>query len=167
MIVGVLSDTHLSGRSRGLPRTMMTAFREVDVILHAGDWVTLDVYEELSKLAPVYGVAGNGDPEAIVQRFGLKTTVECGGVRIGLVHGHTGPGKTTPERAIRAFADDKPDLIVFGHSHIPLLEKSGQTVLFNPGSPTAKRRQPAYSYGLVTINGTAFEAKHVFFADPL
>ncbi|MEF3304929.1 metallophosphoesterase family protein [Paenibacillus sp. GYB003] len=165
MIVGVVSDTHVPGKSRGLPRELIEGICRADAIVHAGDWLTLDVYEELSAIAPVYGVAGNGDGDEIVRRFGWKTTVELGGVRIGIVHGHTGKGRSTPERARLAFADERPDLIVFGHSHIPLLEREGPTVLFNPGSPTDKRRQPRYSYGIVTIRGGSFEAEHRFFSN--
>lgn len=166
MLIGVVSDTHLTGRSVRLPAALVETFRRVDAIVHAGDWVTADVYDELVKLAPVHGVAGNGDGEALVRRFGLKKSLELGGVRIGLVHGHVGPGRTTPERARLAFRDERPDLILFGHSHIPLLEKHGETVLFNPGSPTRKRRQPQYSFGLVAIENGKFRAEHVFFSDP-
>ncbi|TMV52133.1 metallophosphoesterase [Paenibacillus mesophilus] len=163
MIIGVVSDTHLSTRARKLPSVLMEGLRHADVIIHAGDWFTTDVYEELSALAPVVGVAGNGDGDDIINRFGMKRTVEYEGVRIGIVHGHEGPDRSTPERARLAFRDDPQDLIVFGHSHIPLLEKIGDTVLFNPGSPTDKRRQLKYSFGIVTARNGTFEAEHRYY----
>lgn len=164
MRIGIVSDTHLAA-GRSLPEALVEGLRGTDAILHAGDWFSPDVYERLAELAPaVYGVAGNGDGDEIVRLFGMKTTVELAGVRFGIVHGHEGPGKTTPERARLAFRGAMPDLIVFGHSHIPLLERSDGTALFNPGSPTDKRRQPAYSYGIVTIEGGRFRAEHCFYA---
>ncbi|WP_409347026.1 metallophosphoesterase family protein [Paenibacillus sp. MBLB4367] len=163
MIIGIVSDTHITGRARSLPDALVQGLRQVDAIIHAGDWVTMEVAEELSKFAPIHGVAGNGDGEELVRRFGRKTIVEFQGVRIGIVHGHEGPGKSTPERASRAFHDERTDLIVFGHSHIPFMERNGQTVLFNPGSPTDKRRQPDYSFGMLTIHDGKFSVNHHFF----
>jgi putative phosphoesterase len=165
MKIGIVSDTHLSGGGRKLPHALIEGLRDCDAILHAGDWVAMDVYEELSRLAPVYGVAGNGDGEELIRRFGMKRTVEFGGVRIGIVHGHEGTGRTTPERALLAFRDDPQHLIVFGHSHIPLSERRGETLLFNPGSPTDKRRQPNYSFGLVMIHGGSLHAEHRYYSD--
>lgn len=167
MKIGVVSDTHLSGRGRKLPEALLDAFRQADVIVHAGDWVSMDVYEQLAAIAPVYGVAGNCDGEELIRKFGFVRNVECSGVRIGIVHGHEGPGRTTPERARLAFRDDPPDLIVFGHSHIPYMERAGQTLLFNPGSPTDKRRQPLYSFGIVTVaEGGGLQAEHRYFSAP-
>lgn len=164
MIIGVVSDTHLTGRSRKLPPVLIEGLRLADAILHAGDWMTLDVYEELSRIAPVQGVAGNGDGEEIIRHFGMKRVAVCEGIRIGIVHGHEGTGRTTPERARRAFLEDPPDIVVFGHSHIPLKEQAGSVLLFNPGSPTDKRRQPLYSYGLIHIRDGEFTAEHHFFS---
>lgn len=160
--IGIISDTHMPGRGRKLPESLIESFRGVDAILHAGDWLTMDVYEQLAALAPTDGVSGNGDGDDIVRRFGWKKLLEIGGVRIGIVHGHEGPGKTTPERALLAFRGERPDLIVFGHSHIPYHQREGPTLLFNPGSPTDKRRQPHGSYGIVTIRDGSIEAEHRF-----
>jgi predicted phosphodiesterase len=80
-------------------------------------------------------------------------------VRIGVTHGHLGPGRTTEERATRAFEDEgetRPDAIVFGHSHIPMIRHlPGGRWLINPGSPTDKRRQPDYTWALMEIEGGA------------
>lgn len=164
MIVAVVADTHLKEAGK-LPAALRKGLHGVDLIVHAGDWVSMDVVRELSELAPVEGVAGNGDGEAIARRFGKRKLLELEGIRCGLVHGHEGVGRTTPERALRAFRDDRPELIVFGHSHIPLLEQAGETTLFNPGSPTDKRRQTAYSFGIVNIRGGKWTAEHRFYTD--
>ena len=96
--------------------------RGIDRILHAGDWTDPLAVDLFEALAPVHGVAGNNDGPALHERFGTRRVVEVQGVRFGLTHGHLGPGATTPERAVRAFADE-PGLaaIVFGHSHIPVV----------------------------------------------
>jgi hypothetical protein len=166
LIVGILSDTHLPARGKQLPETLLERFRGADLILHAGDWLNMDVYETLSALAPVEGVAGNGDGDDIVRRFGKKKLLELAGIRVGLVHGHEGPGRTTPERAFAAFRVEKPDLVVFGHSHIPYLSEAEGTLLFNPGSPTDKRRQPRYSFGILTIRNGQFSVEHCYFDKP-
>lgn len=164
MLIGVVSDTHITGRGRKLPPVLIEGLSQVDAIIHAGDWMTLDVYEELSKLAPVQGVAGNGDGDEVSRYFGMKRIADYAGIRIGIVHGHEGPGKTTPERARLAFRDDTPDIVVFGHSHIPMQKRAGSVLLFNPGSPTDKRRQPLYSYGLIHIRDGEFAAEHRYFS---
>ena len=161
--IGVLSDTHIHARGKQLPDPLLARFREADFILHAGDWISMDVYEKLSQLAPVDGVAGNVDGEEILKRFGKKKLLQFEGVRIGVVHGHEGTGRTTPERAISVFREERPELIIFGHSHIPYLAKMENALLFNPGSPTDKRRQPRYSFGIVTISGSQISAEHIYF----
>jgi putative phosphoesterase len=79
--------------------------------------------------------------------------VEVDGRRLGLVHGDRGPGRTTPERAARAFAAGEVDVVCFGHSHIPLVERLADGRLFvNPGSPTDRRRQPRFSWALLEVS---------------
>jgi putative phosphoesterase len=163
MKIGVISDTHMPKRAKHLPKKLIQGLEGVDFIIHAGDWQTLDVYNELKKLAPVDGVAGNVDGEEIVERFGHKKKLTFGRFTIGIVHGH-GTRKTTENRALDAFIDDPVDLIIFGHSHIPLYKDCGGVWLFNPGSPTDKRRQAQFSYGVLTID-TELKVKHVYFDD--
>ena len=131
------------------------------MILHAGDWQNLDVFFELSAYTETIGVAGNVDPWEIVDRFGKKKIVTVENLKIGIVHGD-GTGKTTEQRAVEAFAEDEVDLIVFGHSHIPLMKEINGVTLFNPGSPTDKRRQPQYSFGLLEV-GEKWTVQHIFF----
>jgi len=163
MLIGVVSDTHIPKRAKRLPAALLEGLREVELILHCGDWSAEEAYRALSAIAPVYGVAGNTDGPDLVARFGWRQVVETGGLRIGIVHGHAGVGKTTPDRAYGAFADDPPDAVVFGHSHVPFLARRDGTLLFNPGSPTDKRRQSRYSFGLLAAAGGKAEARHVYF----
>jgi putative phosphoesterase len=161
MRLGIVSDTHIPGKARLLPTGFLKDMENVDYILHAGDWNTLDVYEELSQLAPVDGVAGNTDGFEIVSKFGYQKILEFGSKKIGIVHGN-GMRGTTVDNAIGAFKDEVVDCIVFGHSHIPLIKMDNGILLLNPGSPTDKRRQPQYSYAIVEIT-EQLEARHVFF----
>lgn len=149
MRIGVLSDTHVPGRARALPPVLFEAFDGVDMILHAGDLVSTRVLVELEAIAPVVAVRGNMDPPELARQLPKQRELLLEGVKIGLIHGD-GPGARRPaERALAAFPD--ADCIVFGHSHVPMCERRGRTLLFNPGSPTDRRRQPQHSYGFLTL----------------
>jgi putative phosphoesterase len=159
--IAIVSDTHLPRFGRALPAALVAGIREagVEQIVHAGDWTQPLAVDLLGALAPVDGVAGNNDGPELHERFGTRRVMDVAGARVGVTHGHLGPGATTPERAQRAFARER-DLaaIVFGHSHIPLIRPptgpSG-TWLVNPGSPTDRRRQPRFSWALMTVEGGA------------
>ncbi|MEQ6378187.1 metallophosphoesterase [Bacillaceae bacterium S4-13-56] len=157
----VLSDTHMPKKANTLPDVLTKPLTEVDLIIHAGDWQTTDVYEELKKYAPVIGVYGNVDSDPIKELVKDKEIIEVEGYEIGITHGH-GERGTTEKRVLGTFEKDELDMIIFGHSHLPYLKFYKKTLLFNPGSPTDKRKLPFYSYGLLTIDG-GIEAKHVFF----
>lgn len=150
MRIALLADTHLPRFGRALPRALVEGLREhgVELILHAGDWTAPFAVDLLAGIAPVEGVAGNNDPTELVERFGQRRVVGVGGARLGLTHGHLGVGRTTPERALAAFADTEGLVAVcFGHSHIPVVERlpDGRWLL-NPGSPTDRRRQPRFTW---------------------
>lgn len=157
----ILSDTHIPARAKQLPKTLLDACGEADLILHAGDWQNLDVFFELSAYTETIGVAGNVDPWEIVDRFGKKKILALENLKIGIVHGD-GTRKTTEQRALEAFVEDEVDLIIFGHSHIPMMKEINGVTLFNPGSPTDKRRQPQYSFGILET-GEEWNLRHVFF----
>jgi hypothetical protein len=149
--------------AKQLPSGLVRELESADLILHAGDWTSEEVYESLSRYAPTEGVAGNNDGEAIIRKFGYRKKLQCENVTIGIVHGHSFiAGRTALQEALSAFAPDEVDVIVFGHSHIPYNEKHGNILLFNPGSPTDKRRQPRYSFGIMEISGSRIKAWHVY-----
>ena len=155
--VAVVADTHLPRFGRSLPEPLIRGFADarVERIFHCGDWVEPFVIDLFESVAPVDGVAGNNDPPEILDRFGVTRIVEIAGVRIGVTHGHVGPTHiTTLERARLAFATE-PEIaaICFGHSHIPSIGRvPAGPLLVNPGSPTDKRRQPRYSWALLTVD---------------
>jgi uncharacterized protein len=166
--IGVVSDTHLPRFGRALPRALAEGIRaaDVDLVLHLGDFTGPDVPGLFEALAPLDAVAGNNDGPALVERFGRRKVLTVEGLRIGMVHGDLGPGRTTPERAARSFAPGEVDLVLFGHSHIPSVERlpDGRW-LVNPGSPTDKRRQPRYSWALVTREQGRIRPELRFFDD--
>lgn len=150
MRVAVVSDTHAPRFWKSMPAAVADHLRDVDVILHAGDVCTPGVLDELAAFAPVHVVLGNNDgPE--VAAWGAPQTLELvlAGVRVAMLH-DSGPKQGRAGRLRRRFPD--ADLVVFGHSHIPWdTEHDGQR-LFNPGSPTDKRRQPHGTIGLLAID---------------
>lgn len=144
--VVLIGDTHLPRFGRDLPAPLTDALRDADLILHVGDITEPFVLALLGAYAPVEAVAGNNDGPALATRLGQTRVVTVEGVRIGMTHGHLGAGRTTPERALGTFADGTVDAIGFGHSHQPMIERSGGVWLLNPGSPTDRRRQPTFSF---------------------
>ncbi|KAA9008522.1 metallophosphoesterase [Paenibacillus spiritus] len=164
MRIGVVSDTHISRTGRKLPETLIRSLEGADLILHLGDWVIPEVYDMLAELAPVEGIAGNNDGPMIVSRFGERKILELDGLRFGLVHGHYPySGQGTPGNALLAFRGESLDCILFGHSHQPLLRRESGLLLFNPGSPTDKRREKRYSFGLLETGGREIRAEHIFY----
>lgn len=165
MRIGVVSDTHLYKKNIYVPKALRQGLDGVDLILHAGDWIAPEMADLLQEIAPVDGVAGNNDGEEIVERFGVQKLIRAGHTMIGMIHGD-GYGRTTEQRAYQAFAGESVDVILFGHSHVPYMERRDGVLLFNPGSPTDKRRQPLYSFGILEIrDGGGVDARHIFYED--
>ena len=147
----VLSDTHVPGRARDLPAAVWAAADAADVILHAGDLTDLWLLHALRRFAPTHAVAGNVDPPETAAVLPQRALVELGGLRVGITHGHLGRGRTTPDRALSQFAGEAVDVIVFGHSHQPLIQRRGGVLLLNPGSPTDRRRAPEPTFAWLTV----------------
>jgi uncharacterized protein len=148
VLLAVVSDTHLPRGARRLPDACVARMRSADLILHAGDFVTVAVLEEIQALGPpVMAVHGNVDEPAVLMRLPAARMVEADGARIAMVH-DAGAAAGRLERMRRRFPG--ADAVVFGHSHIPLHESDfdGGFQIFNPGSPTDRRRQPRHTMGL-------------------
>lgn len=161
MKIVVISDTHLPRMAKQLPNKLVDELEIADLIIHAGDWQTLDVYDTLAKYTEVVGVYGNVDSEQVRAKFKEKEIIQAGSFTLGVTHGHGTKG-TTDERARAMFAHDDVDCIIFGHSHIPVKKYVKDVLLFNPGSATDKRRQPRYSFGVITISDQ-LHATHVYY----
>lgn len=150
MRIGIISDTHIPVRRSRLPGTVAEIFAEVDLILHAGDINHLSVLKDLNALAPTEAVAGNSDPAGVQEALGNRRVLQLAGFRVGLTHGHLGPGRNTVERAWHTFGGNV-DVVIFGHTHQALEQWREGCLLLNPGSPTDKRRQPRFSIALLTL----------------
>jgi putative phosphoesterase len=116
--VGVLSDTHLPARTQRLPEDVLSALADVDLIIHAGDFVRPEVLSSLTALHPVHAVQGNVDDPELRRALPRQRVLTVGGFRIGVVHGDW-PMSSPLERARKCFAGDDLDCVVFGHSHLP------------------------------------------------
>jgi uncharacterized protein len=151
VLLAVVSDTHLPRGSRVLPEECLERMRAADLILHAGDLVTAEVLADLRALGrPVAAVHGNVDDHEVRRLLPSARMVVAAGARIAMVH-DAGAADGRLARLRRRFPD--ADAVVFGHSHIPLHERDPATgfQIFNPGSPTDRRRAPTHTMGLARI----------------
>ena len=151
MLIAVISDTHLPRGARRLPDACVERIAHADLLLHAGDFSTLEVLRELEAIGPpVAGVHGNVDSADLRRLLPAERVVEAEGARIAMVH-DAGPRRGRLERMRRRFGD-RADVLVFGHSHLPLREEAPDGFqIFNPGSPTERRRAPTHTMGLITV----------------
>ncbi|OLT07307.1 YfcE family phosphodiesterase [Pseudonocardia sp. CNS-004] len=141
----LISDTHLPVRAKDLPAPVWAAVDAADVVIHAGDWVSVDLLDALEARARrLVGVYGNNDGAALRARLPEVARVELGGVRFAVVH-ETGAAAGRERRCAREYPD--VDVLVFGHSHIPWDSTADTGLrLLNPGSPTDRRRQPTFTW---------------------
>ena len=151
MEILVVADTHIrADRARTLPEAVWEAARQADLILHAGDVVEPSLLDGLAAAAPVEAVLGNNDG-ALAHRLPETFEADLDGVRLAMIH-DSGARKGRERRLHRRFPD--ADVVVFGHSHLPIdAEGEAGQRLFNPGSPTERRRAPHRTYGWLTLAG--------------
>ncbi len=149
--IAVISDTHVPRFAHRLPDALArVAAERPGAIVHCGDFTSLDIVAPLERIAPFYGVAGNNDGPEIVARFGRRQVLAFAGWRFGVVHGDGERGSTLG-RARGAFRTEPVDVVLFGHSHVPYLERHDGALVLNPGSPTDKRRQPHFSFAILDV----------------
>lgn len=164
--IGAIADTHQSpGRKRPGIDAALDLFRRagVDCVMHAGDVGEAALLDALGAVAPVFAVRGNADPRALLDRLPDRIWFQAGSRRLLLTHGHH--GKTARQTAL-AIASPEVDLIVFGHSHKPLIELVGQTTLFNPGSPVERRWNPHFGVGIIDVSNDEIDPELILFDDP-
>ena len=149
MLIAVISDTHLPRGARRLPEACVKRIAAADLLLHAGDFSTLDVLRELESIGPqVVGVHGNVDSAELRRLLPAERVVEAEGAHIAIVH-DAGPRAGRVQR-MRARFGDRADAVVFGHSHAPLHEQADDGFqILNPGSPTERRRAPTHTMALI------------------
>jgi putative phosphoesterase len=155
MRLAIVSDTHLPRGARAIPAACIERMRAADAILHAGDFMEQSVLADLRALGPpVHAVAGNVDAPELHVELPATRIVQAEGVRIAMLH-DSGPAEGRFERLRRRFPDAQA--VVFGHSHLPLLEARDGFAIFNPGSPTERRRAPHHTMGMATVDGDRIE----------
>lgn len=147
MKIGVISDTHLNIPDDRLEKIVEDYFHDVDLVLHAGDIVELDVLD-VFRGKKVYAVSGNMDHDSVRKVFPEKRILEIEGRKIGLLHGWGSPFGLE-ERVMREFED--VECIVYGHTHRAMNEVRDGILLFNPGSPTDQRFAKHNSVGILNI----------------
>jgi uncharacterized protein len=152
MQIAVISDTHLPRGARRLPEACVARLAAADLIVHGGDLVTLPVLRELERYGPVVAVHGNVDDAEVRAALPATATLEAGGAKIAVVH-DAGPARGRLARMRRRFP--AADAVIFGHSHLPLHERDDEDgfQIFNPGSPTERRRAPRRTMGMASVEG--------------
>jgi putative phosphoesterase len=165
--IGLISDTHIPDNAKELPEQVKQVFRDVDLILHAGDIYITSVLDELECLAPVLAAEGDGDGADVIsdKRVKGKHVLTIDGATIWLMHSKPSswPSVSEENSHLASLRYDKPpNILVFGHTHDATIERKGDVLLVNPGSPTF----PQYRYelgtvALLTINSGKAEARIV------
>jgi putative phosphoesterase len=155
MQLAIISDTHMPRGARAIPAGCLERCRTADAILHAGDLIDVAVLDLLRSLGPpVHAISGNVDSAAVCRLLPARLELELGGARIGMVH-IPGPAARRAERLRAAFP--RCDAVIFGHTHMPQHEELDGFQIFNPGSPTERRRAPAHTMGLAAVVGGRVE----------
>ena len=148
----MLADTHLRDDLSTLPPEVWDMVDASDAVLHAGDVVTGDLLDALRERRPVHAVLGNNDT-ALVGTLPDRIELELAGVRVGMVH--DSGARSGRERRMRRWFPDA-DIVVFGHSHIPIdAEGEDGQRLFNPGSAVQRRRQSHRTAGVLELRDGA------------
>jgi len=157
VLIAIISDTHMPRGDRRLPPAFVKRIAAADLLLHAGDFVTVEVLRELESIGPqLIGVHGNVDTAELRRLLPAERLVAVEEARIAMVH-DAGPAPQRLER-MRARFGDRAGALVFGHSHLPLRERAEDGFqIFNPGSPTERRRAPSHTMGLARVEGSTVE----------
>jgi hypothetical protein len=149
MKIGVIADTHVPKAMPALPARVKEIFRDVDLILHAGDVCTLAVLNELEAITITMAVSGNRDDEMVRKYVESSRVVEFANRKIGMAHGHRGLineslqalqsrllGRPRYEQLYKLLSEQFPNVhcIVFGHTHQPYSKLHNGVLLFNPGA---------------------------------
>lgn len=157
--IAIVADTHLPRGRRRLPEECVRRLRGADLVVHAGDFVSVATLAAIEELGPpVVGIHGNVDCDELARWLPASRTIEIAGATIAVTH-DSGPRGGRLARLRRRFPD--AGAVIFGHSHAPLHERDGGFQIFNPGSPTERRRAPRHTMGLARVVGGEIAFEHV------
>jgi len=170
ILIGIISDTHIPGRAKVLPKEIKEKFKGVDLIIHGGDFTNLETLEELKKIAPVFAVEGNIDPPQVREKLPEGILLKIYDFKIGIIHSpisfwlvsHLDFGAKLAERLAKK---ENFDILIFGHTHCSLLKELNfggkKILLINPGSPTDPFFSKA-SVGILKINKESFKGEIIY-----
>jgi hypothetical protein len=160
-LIAVLSDTHMPKGGRALPKRAVGLLGKAEAVLHGGDFFTVATLREIEALCPgpLHAVHGNVDEDELRAALPETLEVELDGALIAMIH-DAGPSRARLVRMRARFP--RADAVVFGHSHMPLLEEEDGFQIFNPGSPTERRRAPRHSMGTLRIEAGRPAFEHVW-----
>jgi uncharacterized protein len=159
-LIAILADTHMPRGARRLPERCVELIMAADALIHAGDFFAASALEEAKALCPiVYAVHGNVDEAPLRRSLPAELEVEVGRRTVAITH-DAGPARGRLARLRRRFP--AADAVVFGHSHLPLHETESGFQIFNPGSPTERRRAPRPSMGLLNRGSAGLIFEHVW-----
>lgn len=164
MLIGVISDTHIPERASKIPEVVFNVFNNTDMILHAGDLVSLDILDELQKIAPTKCSQGNMD-RAYGVKIPKRVVIEVDGIKIGLNHGEVYPRGDTQQLKYIAM-EMGVEVLITGHTHWPFIKEVDNILLLNPGSPTVPRLADP-SVMLLEIENRKLDAEIVKIGDPV
>jgi putative phosphoesterase len=158
MEIAIISDTHMPRGARRLPPECLARLSRANLIIHAGDLCTFSVLRELEAINPVAAVHGNVDDPAVKAQLPETVLLPVpGGPAVAVLH-DAGPSRGRLQRLRARFPEAQA--VIFGHSHMPLHERAADGFqIFNPGSPTERRRAARYTMGVarVTAGRVQFE----------
>jgi putative phosphoesterase len=158
--VAIIADTHMPKGGRRLPGRCLELLAAAEEIVHAGDISSLAVLREIEAIGPpVHAVHGNVDTAEVRELLPETLRLELLGRPVAVVH-DSGPARGRLGRLGARFPE--AELVIFGHSHIPLHERSPTLQIFNPGSPTERRRAPQRSMGLLDLEHGELRIEHVW-----
>lgn len=151
MKIGIISDTHLNKHYSKLRNLLDDKLKNVDLIIHAGDYTTTDVISIIKQHSEFIGVYGNNDKSSIRDLVPEKHILTLEGYKVGICHGD-GSKKQTIDNVIETFKGHRLDIIIYGHSHQPCIFTKGRTMFLNPGSSTNKRKESWFSFIILELN---------------
>ena len=159
MLIGVISDTHIPAGAKKLPESIFKYFKGVDLIIHAGDLISMSVLDDLRQItAKVEAVAGNMDPAEVRALLPVKKMINANGKKIAVIHGWGPPGGMK-ERVWTEIKQDRPDIVIFGHTHKPENTMDHGVLFLNPGSPTDKEFATGNSIAILKIEKNGMKAE--------
>lgn len=162
MKIAIMSDTHISKNIDTFNGFLDRYIVNYDLVIHCGDFNSLETVKLLNSRYNFLGVWGNNDQKTVREVLQEELIIEIEGYRIGIFHGH-GEGRTTLERAYNKFSESEVDIVVFGHSHQGLVKTHKNVLMINPGSPTNKRRDPYFSFVSLSISKDSISPQIIYF----